>query len=151
MKNRISVKAIVIKNNKLMLVKHVDADKNATWWAFPGGGLEEDETIFACAEREVWEETGLRVKAEKLKYVRQLVYPQIDSNILELYVTVSSIRGKETIANCKGKGNDDKLIKECKFLSKEEIKNILVLPESLKEKVFDYLTTSSLPAFGMLN
>ena len=137
MKNRISVKAIIIKNDKVMLVKHVDRNKGSTWWAFPGGGLEEDETIFACAEREVWEETGLKVKADKLKYVRQLLYPQIKSNIIELFVTTSSIKGTETIANCKGKGSDDKLIKECKFMSKEEIKDILVLPKSLKEKIFN--------------
>lgn len=31
-------------------------------WQFPGGHLEKGETVSACAEREVLEETGLRVR-----------------------------------------------------------------------------------------
>lgn len=35
-------------------------------WGMPGGGLEYSETAEHAAVREVWEETGLKVKIEKL-------------------------------------------------------------------------------------
>jgi 8-oxo-dGTP pyrophosphatase MutT (NUDIX family) len=35
-------------------------------WALPGGAMDIGETIAQCAEREVWEETGLTVKAYRV-------------------------------------------------------------------------------------
>ncbi|MFB6191490.1 MAG: NUDIX hydrolase [Candidatus Nanohaloarchaea archaeon] len=35
-------------------------------WDFPGGGLEHDESVKGCVEREVQEETGYRVEAKGL-------------------------------------------------------------------------------------
>ena len=35
-------------------------------WCLPGGGMDAGETAAECCEREVWEETGLMVKAKRL-------------------------------------------------------------------------------------
>jgi 8-oxo-dGTP pyrophosphatase MutT (NUDIX family) len=49
-------------------------------WCLPGGHMEPGETLAECLEREVWEETGLRVEAGRLIGVYSnphllLVYP----------------------------------------------------------------------------
>jgi len=137
MKPRISVKALIFRNGKVLLVKHVSPKSGFTWWAFPGGGVEEGETIFAAAERETFEETGLTVKAVRVKFIRQLLDFKNGNNVLELFVTTSNIHGKETIENCKGKGNDDKYIKDCKFLEKNQLIGIKIFPDSLIAKIFD--------------
>ncbi|WP_374282800.1 NUDIX domain-containing protein [Streptomyces sp. UNOB3_S3] len=49
-----------------------DWPRPGTWW-LPGGGQQAGETLAACAEREVFEETGVRVKAEGLVVVREYI------------------------------------------------------------------------------
>jgi ADP-ribose pyrophosphatase YjhB (NUDIX family) len=53
-----SVGALVHKE-KIMLVKH----KKMSVWLLPGGHVNENELPHTTAEREFWEETGIRVKA----------------------------------------------------------------------------------------
>ena len=52
----IIVGAIVVKNNKILMVK--EAKKNCYGkWAFPAGHLQKNETIFEGVKRETKEET----------------------------------------------------------------------------------------------
>lgn len=52
----IIVGAIVVKNNKILMVK--EAKKNCYGkWAFPAGHLEKNKTIFEGVKRETKEET----------------------------------------------------------------------------------------------
>lgn len=58
MKNEISCGAYVIWDNKVLLVKH----KNGGHWDCPKGHIEVDETKKQTAIREVYEETGIKIK-----------------------------------------------------------------------------------------
>jgi 8-oxo-dGTP pyrophosphatase MutT (NUDIX family) len=42
------------------------ADFKDEWWGLPGGLLELGESFTACAQREVWEETGYHVEPVRL-------------------------------------------------------------------------------------
>ncbi|HWI62500.1 MAG TPA: NUDIX domain-containing protein [Symbiobacteriaceae bacterium] len=44
-------------------------------WALPGGGLEPGESLAECAEREVFEETGIRVRAGRIAFLVEWVVP----------------------------------------------------------------------------
>lgn len=55
-----------------MLLVRGDWPRPGTWW-LPGGGQQARETLAACAEREVFEETGVRVKAENLMALREYI------------------------------------------------------------------------------
>jgi 8-oxo-dGTP diphosphatase len=57
----IGVAVIVIKDNRVLLGKRKNSHGEGTW-AFPGGHLEFNESIEDCAAREVFEETGIRIK-----------------------------------------------------------------------------------------
>ena len=47
-------------------------------WSIPGGRLEPtDADIFRGAEREVWEETGLRVEARQLRFISEYLAPDL--------------------------------------------------------------------------
>jgi 8-oxo-dGTP diphosphatase len=52
----------------------------------PGGRFEEGETPFMCIEREIWEETGLRIKDYRLKIVTSELGPRNYNWILYLFV-----------------------------------------------------------------
>ena len=58
---RVGVGIIVIKNNRVLLSKRKGSHGEGTW-NFPGGHLEFNESVFDCAEREVMEETGIKIK-----------------------------------------------------------------------------------------
>lgn len=60
MKYEKSCGAIVVEDGKVLLVKH-----NAGHWDFPKGHVEEGETDFETAIREVKEETNIDIKIEK--------------------------------------------------------------------------------------
>ena len=54
----------LIQDNAILMVRHVEPSRS--YWTLPGGGLEAEETPAEAAVREVWEETGLRVRAVRL-------------------------------------------------------------------------------------
>lgn len=49
----------LVDQDKVLLIKH----KKLGFWLAPGGHTEDDELPHQAAEREIWEETGLKVKA----------------------------------------------------------------------------------------
>lgn len=56
---------IILKGNKVLLIKRKNAQIFNNLWANPGGKLEPGETVEECAVREVFEETGVAVKVVK--------------------------------------------------------------------------------------
>ncbi len=48
---------MLIHDSKMLLIKH----KKMGFWIWPGGHIDEDELPHQAAEREFWEETGLKV------------------------------------------------------------------------------------------
>lgn len=61
----IGVVALIPNQNKQLLVLH-HTYRKVHAWRFPGGIKERFEHPFATAEREVWEETNMRVKAKRV-------------------------------------------------------------------------------------
>lgn len=65
-KIQVAVGAVILdENNRVLLVKHVEAKRGGFWfgkWICPGGMLEHGETIEEGTRREVREETQLEVE-----------------------------------------------------------------------------------------
>lgn len=51
--------AIIIHNNRVLLIQRASTDEHPNLWEVPGGVAHDDETIVPCAVRELREETGL--------------------------------------------------------------------------------------------
>jgi ADP-ribose pyrophosphatase YjhB (NUDIX family) len=69
---KVDVRGAVIRDGKILLIQERADDR----WAMPGGWADLGNSPASVAEREVWEESGFRVKAEKLVAV-------IDANRVE--------------------------------------------------------------------
>ena len=59
-------------DGSILLVRHQKPER-APYWVLPGGRLEPGETIPECAERELFEETGLTVQFSEVLYVSEFM------------------------------------------------------------------------------
>ena len=59
---KIDVRGVVFKDDKILLVKELSDGG----WTLPGGFADIGDTPSEAVEREVWEESGFRVKADKI-------------------------------------------------------------------------------------
>lgn len=61
---RVTARGLIVENEKLLFVSD-----EGTYWYLPGGKIENTETLTTCVEREIYEETGLVVKAGLLRHI----------------------------------------------------------------------------------
>src|SRR5215510_4089259 len=71
--DNVRTRVIVFHAGKLLLLQPLDTQAG---WRLPGGGLEPNESLAECGEREVLEETGITVKVTSLAFSREWVVPK---------------------------------------------------------------------------
>ena len=98
MKNRplVGVAAIIVKGGKVLLGKRKNSH-GAGCWQFPGGHLEMNETVEACAQREVFEETGLMIKNIRLGPYTNDVFEAEKKHYITLFVIAEYKSGHVTL------------------------------------------------------
>ena len=125
---RISAGGIVIQNNKVLLVHHYIPDSD-NFWVLPGGGIDGDEGILKAAEREVFEETNLQVKAKRIAYIEEFI--DMGKYVCKFWVYCETEGGQLSIAN---KEENEDYLKDARFFSQAEIQHIKVFPSILKDQ-----------------
>lgn len=113
MKMETIVGTIIIKENKILMVKEAKK-KCYSKWAFPAGHLEKDETILEGAKRETLEETGCKVELEKAFPI--LVGNIKDKNIMMIHFLANLVEDNLLY-------DTDEII-ETKWIDIEQIKNM---------------------------
>ena len=69
---RINVRGIIWHEGRLLAVKHkTKSDKEASYWATPGGGLDPFESLTDGIKRELLEETGVTAEVGELLFIQQ--------------------------------------------------------------------------------
>jgi 8-oxo-dGTP pyrophosphatase MutT (NUDIX family) len=65
---RRAARALLISNGSVLLIKGCDPARPeaGTWWLTPGGGIEDGESMEDAVVREILEETGLVITAERV-------------------------------------------------------------------------------------
>lgn len=93
--------AIFDAQRRILLTRRADNGQ----WCLPGGGVETGESVAEACEREVWEETGLRVRVTRLvgvySYPDQLVvYPDGNkAHIVALHFETEILSGALTLSS----------------------------------------------------
>ncbi|PPA70965.1 NUDIX hydrolase [Jeotgalibacillus proteolyticus] len=126
------VAGVLIKNNHILLHRQ----GNDTYWALPGGRVQVKEDSKTAVEREMEEELGVEVKAERLLWMTEnfFQYREQDFHEIGLYYALSS---------------SQLLVKEEEFFGEEgerlvyrwvplnELHEMNVKPSFLKDKLID--------------
>ncbi len=127
---RITGRGLIIQNEKLLFVSD-----EGTYWYLPGGKIENTETLTTCAEREVYEETGLVVKAGLLRHVLESFDIKNHLHNIHFYFEMTVLEGAIS-----DNWNDEfGSVRFCKYFSLSEIQhNKNIVPRFLAEGKWCY-------------
>lgn len=84
---RVAVGAVVFKNGAVLLVER-GRPPSAGTWAIPGGSVRLGETLKQAAEREILEETGVRIRAGDPVFTFEAIETDADGGVRFHYVIV---------------------------------------------------------------
>lgn len=82
--------AVIIEDCKVLVTRRGPAEKLAGFWEFPGGKVEQGESIFYCLEREILEELSINVVATEEIYRSLYKYEHGEFEIVAIKATIKS-------------------------------------------------------------
>ena len=122
----ISAAALVVRDNRILLVNHRERGRY-DFWLPPGGRLEGIESIFDCAKRETLEETGLTVEPDRIFYVQEFAEPGY--HFVKFFILCSGFSGELTLEN---RDEAEGFLVGAAFFSRESLQALDVRPTALK-------------------
>nr|WP_315465436.1 NUDIX domain-containing protein [uncultured Rhodoferax sp.] len=137
MQHRLSAGIIVESEGTILLVRSVLPGRY-DFWVAPGGGIQGTEELREAAKREVREECGLEVDAERLLYIEEMYQP--DLRICKFWFTGRLIGGALSVS---GPEAVTEHITEAAWLSRESIQGKTVYPSVLASRYWDDKNASS--------
>ena len=84
---RVAVGAIVFKDGHVLLVRRGKPPAEDCW-AIPGGSVEIGETLQQAAQREIWEETGVGIRARDPVFTFDIIERDLQGSVRFHYVVV---------------------------------------------------------------
>jgi ADP-ribose pyrophosphatase YjhB (NUDIX family) len=125
---RVGTRAVIFNEDNEILVVHL-LTHEANYYYLPGGGVRFHEKIDDCLVREVKEETGLHVKAERLLWVRDFIEGLPDPHGIEIFFLATITGGKFQPVH------DSYSHAKNSFMSVEELERIRFYPTSFISKL----------------
>lgn len=126
MLHRISAGALVEQDGRILLVRH-EIPGQYNFWVAPGGGVQGTETLADAAERETFEETGLRVRAKNMRFIEEFHEP--NTRYCKFWFSAEVVGGTLDASNPLATVEH---IKEVAWLSPAECAQVTVFPSFLR-------------------
>ena len=121
--------ATIVKGDRVLLVQHSNEGKpDYGHWLLPAGSVERGEALDEAVEREVKEETGLRIRT--VRKLTEIVDPYTKDKLVNFLCTTLTSR-VETSSE----------LKEAKWFDVDEINALTNVHPGLKQFLIEGLTT----------
>ena len=119
---QLAVGAVVFKDNRILLVQRgKPPDENL--WAIPGGSVLLGETLKQAAEREIFEETGIRIKAGEPMFTFDIIN-QDETGRITCHYVVADLEAAYLSGDIRA-GDD---AKQAGWISESRLKTLDVVP-----------------------
>lgn len=116
---RIRVAGILLKDNKILFVKH--RKNNEEYYLLPGGGVDFGESFEIALKREFMEEVNLEVEVDKLCFISEGIDPKGEKHIVSMFFLVNYVSGELKVP-------DEERIIGVEYLNDEDIEKNPVYP-----------------------
>ncbi|NBC25476.1 MAG: NUDIX domain-containing protein [Bacteroidetes bacterium] len=138
--------ALVVTDNRLLLVKQNAPTRTGPIWLPPGGEVELGETAKEAAARETFEETGIKSIPSRLMAVHEFSEPPFHA--VELYFLSEMSGGTLKVGTDPELSEREQQILQCKFIDIESIGRMDVYPAFIRQIDQDWLkNTAEVPHF----
>lgn len=125
---RLAVRALIMADDRLLLVNAYPGGKSDLWCA-PGGGVEPGQSLPDNLAREVHEETGLGIEVGEICLVNEFHDPQSGFHQVDLF-----FRAEITLGQISGEWRDPEgVVSERRFFTRAEMAAIRFKPDSLPQ------------------
>ena len=135
---RTSAKALVIKDGKMLAIKVHDSDGD--FCIMPGGGQNAGELLSAAVEREVAEETGIKVKAKDTVFI-------IEGSEGEPFHRVDIVFNCEYIGEIEAERHNDNNQVGIEWLSIENLNVTQLYPSKLRRPIMNLYEGKPAPVY----
>ncbi|RKX72386.1 NUDIX hydrolase [candidate division TA06 bacterium] len=135
---RISAKAIIISNDRLLTIKH--EQNNEKYFTLPGGGQNHNEDLKSALIRECLEEVGAEIAIDDLVFVRDYIadnheFAKDDPGFHQVELMFEcSILNSSTLHP---QSEPDKTQIGIEWISLDDIQNLPLYPKVLKEEIIN--------------
>lgn len=129
-KIRVRSSVILLRQDRLLLVRHQGLGAEGIFWAPPGGGVDFGEALSQAAIRETREETGLTVRIGQLLCISE--YIQAPLHAVEFFFLANLEHGHLQ----KGQDPELPIIEQVKWMDLSELQAI---PNSQKHQILHHL------------
>jgi 8-oxo-dGTP diphosphatase len=129
---RLAVRALIVRDGRLLLVNAYRGGVSDLWCA-PGGGVEKHQSIEDNLIREVREETGLTIRLDQLAGINEFHHRESTFHQVELFFRASLVSG-----SLDPDWQDlDGVVTQRTWFLRAEMSNIRYKPDSLPGMAFD--------------
>lgn len=129
---RLATRALILHDQRLLLVNAYPAGKSDLWCA-PGGGVEPHSSLPDNLIREVYEETGLTVTVGTPAMVNEFHDPTGDFHQVDIYFRCAVTNGSMPEIWTDPEG----VVTERRFFSRNQMASIRYKPDSLPRIAWD--------------
>ena len=85
---------IILKDRRVLLAKRAKFKPQGGLWEFPGGKIEDGESVLGCLERELAEELRIRIDRRRVTPFDVSFYEYGSKRVLLIGMTVSGYTGR---------------------------------------------------------